>query len=291
MQYLSDENFKSITDRIVRLVNFCNELFTENNARFDRDEIVDKVFDMDARRQRDIFIDMYTYHRDDIINGHEDVNWIQSDQNMTIFIDPDTSIDLSKVYSLACRYSVTAGKLQRKLKNVSDEKKYDLFYPKIFQYLLYSCLVCFCGKDDRQQIRDITQQIKNHITTFGVNASSSSSPFEGISSFPAALNSILDIVTADKRVSSLLNRSNIPLQNVIKNVTGAFENSDKNSDMSTIIKNVIGALPLEEVMDGNGSDEDSKSEGKEKKPETAKSDEAPQLAAVNADESAEVFDL
>jgi hypothetical protein len=261
-EFMSDENFKSISERVNRFLSLCFSILTENNIKVNHKNIINIVNDMNIKQQKDIFISIYNDHKEDILKGYKSTEWIIG-SDVVMFIDDDYELDLNKVYNSSCKISSINIKLMQKYKNVSKEKKYEAFYPKIFLYLLYSCFECFCPKEDRERVREITVEVKNFINNFGVVNENKGGNMSGFGEgFGQVLGNVLNIFTSNPKLNSMVKKSKIPIDSLIKDVSGALKDTDENTDFSSIINVIINKIPLSEEMfrDDESNDTDSKEE-------------------------------
>lgn len=284
MEYLDTEDFKSITSRVSRFIHFCSDVYDQKNANFDVEGAINHVTSINAKEQKELFFEIYENNRDDILEGHTSTQWLNGDNENIIYIDDNIRIDLGTVYRFCCDYSNTCKKLHRKYKNTTDDKKYDLFYPQIFLFLLYSCIECFCNKEDRTQIRQVILEVENYIHTFGRSKreeATSNNPFEGMNGFGDIFSTVFSTVSADPRISSMLKRSNMPIGDIVEKVKSTFSDSSKHKDIPSMITSVMDVIPFS----AEDTEERTYGVAEEKKSEVSP------IVVVEGDQDREVIDL
>lgn len=278
MEFMCEDNFRSISDRTTRFMSFCHNMLIENDLSCDK-EVIYIVKNMNLRQQKELFINIYEDHKLDILKGHQNTEWIIGSE--LIMNVEDYDIDLTKVYNCCCKLSSLNNRLIQKYKNVSNEKKYEVFYPKIFLYIFYSCLEFFVPKEDRQRIREIAEEVKIFISNLG-NVDNGSSNNEGFSGFSKVLEGVFSVFTQNSRMASVIKKSKIPIDSIIKDVSGALNNSNQNTDYLSVINTIIDKMPISE---GLFEDEQETTEEPREK-------SAPEVQKIEvSEEPSEVFDL
>lgn len=287
MEYLSEQNFKSISNRIDRFFGFCFMILSENdiNVKTER-EILDLVNDMNTKEHKDMFIATYDDFREDILKGHKSTDWLIGSEVMLV-ID-NIEFELNLVYNSCCKVSNANSKLIKKYKNASVEKRYETFYPKIFLFLLYSCFECFCPKEDREQIRLITTEVKTFIQNLGEEptASKSAGGLDFGGGFGEVLDGVFTMFSQNPKLKAMVSKSKIPVDSIIKDVSGALKESGS-SDISTVINAIINKIPINEYMNGGSEEEPEETES------TAATSPKQQLVVTEpgSNDAPEVFDL
>lgn len=278
---MCEDNFKSISDRVTRFISFCHNMLIENDISSDK-TVIYIVKNMNSRQQKELFINVYEEHKLDILKGHRNTEWIIGSELIMSIEEYD--MDLTKVYNCCCKLSSLNNRLIQKYKNVSNEKKYEVFYPKIFLYILYSCLEFFAPKEDRPRIREIAEEVKTFIVNLG-NVDNGSSNNEGLAGFSKILGDVFSVFTQNSRMASVIKKSKIPIDSIMKDVSGALSNSNQNGgDYLSIINTIIDKMPISEGIFDDEQEPQETQESQEKP-----SSEVQKIEV--SEEPSEVFDL
>lgn len=294
MEYISQKDFNTIESRLVRFFTFCQDVLEQFKVRNEISRLINQVNQITLKRHKRAFLEVFNEDSESILqSGCTSTDWIQNDVYLEYLYSGEVkySIDLSSVYRTACKWSNSNEKKFKKYPSLSEEKKYELMYSKIFLYLLYSCFEFFCSPNDRKQIRNNIEEL---LKTIKSEKTTEANPLN-MGEAGKMISSIVNVAKEDKRLGKFFSQNNIQLDSLVNNITSSLANG--NGDMVSMFKSVLSSVNIDEVEDdedgdGNGKESSSSSSSTTDEKEEIKFDQEIKSKQdySNTDEP-EVFDL
>jgi hypothetical protein len=295
MEYISEKNFSSLDDRLLRFFGFCQDVFNQFKVKNEVSKLLNQFNQITLKRHKKAFMEIFNEDDESILLGFTSTDWIQNDVALEYVYSGEVkySINLSAVYRYCCKWSNNNEKQFKKYSSLPEERRYELMYSKIFLYLLYCCFELFCSPGDRKQLRNNIDELLKNIKA---EKSNDNNPLN-MGEAGKMISSIVNVAKEDKRLGKFFSQNNIQLDSLVNNITRSLSSGD--GDMVSMFKNVLSSVNIDELDDEDDQEENIKSQkksssssnGKEEKEEETYDQEIKSKYESSSVEEPEVFDL